>query len=302
MMDSDEDENNMMRTAHGYEDDGFVVDDDDMEEEEEEEDDQQAFAPLPKHRPARPAGQKPTRPIPTDTRIESLPDVHQDLVHSFVQEAQRLEEKIRNRKELRRPLFTERDFRTMAVNWTLSIEKMKRIPGIDVAKVKEHGPKLLEILKQHHLMYKETMCASGEASASSHDQDIVDLISSEGEMEDEEDEDNEDSHYFNQSTRSDVQAFHERLQGLADSQPVAPQRKTSSSYPKAGAKKWGGKKWPKKGTGGGVTKRRAASGASGGRRSSAGPSSAAAGSSAGAPKRDGKIVRKTGGAIGLMPM
>jgi bloom syndrome protein len=301
-------------TTGGYANDGFVVDDYEEEAGQEEE---EAFEPLPRHRPAKPPSKassktpsrKPGPPIPTDTRVEDLPELHQDMVYNFVQEAQRVEEQIRNKKELRRPLFTERDFREMAINWTTSLEQMSRIPGIDPGKVREHGPKLLVVLRRFHTMYKEMMGPSSAgpevASSSSHreqlDQDIVDLVSSDVDMdEDDGEEENVQSHFFsnNPGARPEVQAFHDRLQGLAnfDSQPGSPRsRARSSAYTNrggggGGGKKWsGGKRYPKK---------------AGGARKASGYSLAGASRASGSagPKRDGKIVKKSGGGIGLMPV
>lgn len=300
-------------TINGYANDGFVVDDY-VEDGEEEED---AFEPLPRHRPAKPPSKgvlkaaskahsrKLGPPIPTDTRIEDLPELHQDMVYNFVQEAQRLEEQIRNKKELRRPLFTERDFREMAINWTTSLDEMSCIPGIDPDKAKEHGPKMLVILRRFHTMYKEMMNPGAEASTSNQEQEIVDLISSDAEMDDDDDDEDgaQDSHYFDPGAGSEVQAFNDRLHGLSffnDQPGSGGSRSKASSYSKGGTKKWsgGGKRWPKKAGGGSGFKRK---GAGGGARKASGSSTASRASSSG-PKRDGRIVKKSGVGIGLMPL
>ncbi|OAQ72477.1 RecQ family ATP-dependent DNA helicase [Pochonia chlamydosporia 170] len=305
---SDEEEN-FPTTSHGYANDGFVVSDDDMQQEDNEED-EDAFEPLPKHRPAKPpskaAGKKkaapPGPPITSDKRMEDLPEIHQDLVNTFVREARKVEEHIRNKKELRRPLFTERDFREMAINWTMSLDRMSRIPGIDASKVREHGSKLLPILKRHHDLYQEVMGAD-DPDGNDDDQEVVDLISSDLEFDEEElDQAGEgvDSHYFQPKSRPEVEAFHSRLQGLSSQQQSQQKPKSSYTRGSGGGRKFsGGKKWPRKASGGGVPKRkgnnfggRKASGSSSTSRSTAGSSS----------KRDGKIVKKSGGGIGLMPL
>ena len=311
-----EDENHDL-TTNGYENDGFVVSDDCMDEDDNGEE-EEAFAPPPQHRPARPPSKtvksrKPGPPIGSDTRLEDLPELHQDLVYNFVREAQAVEEQIRNRKELRRPLFSERDFREMAINWTTTLDEMSRLPGIDPAKVKEHGPKLLIILRIYHSMYQEMVGPDAGASTQNHDQEIVDLVSSEVEMDDFDDDEREaeDSHYFNSEPQPDVQAFHDRLQGLsfADSQSKGGggRSRSGSSKGGGGGKKWsGGKKWPKKGSassGGnsGYKRKTAAGGSSSGARKASGSSAVSRASSSG-PKRDGRIVKKSGGGIGLMPV
>ncbi|KAH7328641.1 hypothetical protein B0I35DRAFT_473324 [Stachybotrys elegans] len=287
------DDEEQATTAHGYANDGFVISDDEMEDAIDED---EAFEPLPQHRPARPPSRKAGPPIATDSRLADISEIHQDIVNSFVQEARKVEESIRNRKELRRPLFTDRDFREMAINWTTTVEQMRRIPGIDPDKAKEHGPKLLPILKRYHKNYQEIV-ADDVSPAPNHD-DIVDLISSDMDMD--EDEPDEDSHYFNSKPRPEVQAFHSRLEGLSAQQSQSQSQSQSKprSNSKGGGRKasGGSRKWPKKASGG-VSKRK-----SGGtfRRTSgsSGPSRSAGGSF----KRDANLVIKPGGNIGLMPL
>ncbi|KAH8179953.1 DEAD/DEAH box helicase domain-containing protein [Sarocladium implicatum] len=321
-----DDEEDAYVTRHGYEQDGFIIPDEELNEPDEDED--EAFGPLPNHRPAKPAGPRVRAPIPAITPSQSLPELHQDVVNEFVREARKIEEHIRNRKELRRPLFTERNFRDMAINWTTSLDSMARLPGIDAAKVKEHGPKLLPVLRRLHQQYNEMMGDggdSGSGSRSRSDQDIVDLISSDMELDDDEgddigghddadeEEDGEDSHYFNARPRPEVQAFHERLQSFNNSQQASSShqsRPAKSSYGGRGGRKFsGGKRWAKKGGGGGFSGVSKRGGGGGGRKASSGSASTGSRSFSGAsrsgtgggPKRDGRIVGKNG-RIGLMPV
>ncbi|PFH59048.1 hypothetical protein XA68_12886 [Ophiocordyceps unilateralis] len=317
------DDDGLPMTSNGYVNDGFVVSDGERrEDDDDDDDDDEAFEPLPKQRPARPAARNVVGPrkalgpqITVDERLGSLSEIHQDLVNAFVLEAQKVEERIRNAKELRRPLFTERDFREMAMGWTTSLDTMCGIPGIDAQKVAEHGPKLLPLLRQHHDLYKQIMAASGEVDGG---EEVVDLISSEVEA-DEDDmkgglKTEENSPYFFHATpRADVEAFHNRLQGLESQQQApAPSRAPKSSFRGGvGGRKFSGKRWQKRGGGsgsgsggggGGVSARRKGPGS--GRRAS-GSSAPAAGN--GAFKRDGKPVNKSGGGgggggIGLMPL
>ncbi|KAF5624195.1 uncharacterized protein FTJAE_10327 [Fusarium tjaetaba] len=270
------------QTPYSWEDAGFVMDDDD--------DYDDAFDNLPQHRPAKPPSRTSGPPILADTDMGSLDEIHRDMVESFVREAKQTEEKIRNQKSLRRPLFTEKDFRLMAIHWTTSPEKMRRIPSIDPDKINDYGPRILRILQKHYNHYREAM----DPRSGSRDQDVVDLISSEVEMDDEalEDEDGEDSHYFNGSSRPDVQAFHSRLQTLGSTQTQAKPRASSKSS--GGTKKYaGGKRYPSKKPTSGVTKRRS-TGASSSRKASG--SSTVGRTSGAAPK----TLKKSG--IGLMPM
>lgn len=286
VVESDDEDYEM--TSNGYANDGFVVSDDNEE----------AFEPFPKDRPANMQAKTGAPAISVDARLEKLSELHQDLVYNFVKEAGGLEETIRNSKDLRRPLFTEQDFQEMAVSWTTSLDKMKCIPNIDPAKVKEHGPRLLEILRRYHGMYKEITGSTGTTFSSNQEQDIVDLISSEAEMDEDQDEEEEDSHYFGAGVLPEVKAFNDRLKE-ARPEPSSSKPKYSYSKGSGGSKKWSGRKsWPKKGASGAAKGRRAASG--GGRKASGAP--AASRASGSAPKRDGKIVRKSGGGIGLMPL
>ncbi|KAM5373625.1 hypothetical protein ACJA88_008469 [Fusarium oxysporum] len=276
------DRGNTGQTAYSWEDAGFVVDDDD--------DYDDAFDNLPQHRPAKPPSRTFGPPILVDTDLGSLDEIHRDMVESFVREAKQTEEKIRNQKSLRRPLFTDKDFRLMAIHWTTSLEKMRRIPSIDPDKVNDYGPRILRILQKHYNHYREAM----DPRSGSRDQDVVDLISSEVEMDDEglEDEDGEDSHYFNGSSRPDVQAFHSRLQTLGSTQAQTKTRASSKSN--GGTKRYtGGKRYPSKKPTSGVTKRRS-TGASSSRKASG--SSTVGRTSGSAPK----TLKKSG--IGLMPM
>ncbi|PNY22659.1 ATP-dependent DNA helicase hus2/rqh1 [Tolypocladium capitatum] len=296
-----EEEDGFPATSHGYANDGFVISDDEMEEDENEEG---AFDPLPKHRPAKAASKKKVGPqAASDVRLEDLPEIQQDLVNAFVLEAQKLEEQIRNKKDIRRPLFTQRDLREMAMIGATSLDKMSRIPGIDPDKVTEHGPKLLPLLRQHHVIFQQVSGAT-EESDQDQDQEIVDLISSDIDMDKDMDEGevDGDSHYFNPRPRPEVAAFHSRLQGLNTQQQQQQQQtqsKPKTSYKGGGNRKFSGKKWQKKG-GGGPARRKG----SGFARRASGSSSATASrpTASGGPKRDGKLMKKSGGAIGLMPL
>ncbi|POR36598.1 ATP-dependent DNA helicase hus2/rqh1 [Tolypocladium paradoxum] len=298
-----EDEGDFPTTSHGYVNDGFVISDDEMREDENEE---EAFDPLPEHRPAKPASKKQVGPqLVSDKRLEDLPEIQQDLVNAFVLEAQKLEEQIRNKKEIRRPLFTQRDLREMAMVGATSLDKMSRIPGIDPDKVRKHGPKLLPLLRQHHDIFQQIRRASEEPDQD-QDQEIVDLISSDTDMDEDvaEGEVDEDSHCFNPRPRPEVAAFHNRLQGLnaqQQQQQQQTQSKPKTSYRGGGNRKFSGKKWPKKG-GGGPARRKGSGFARRASGSSSATASRSTASGGGGPKRDGKLVKKSGGGIGLMPL
>ncbi|OAA73261.1 RecQ family helicase MusN [Cordyceps fumosorosea ARSEF 2679] len=330
---ADSDDEEYPATSHGYANDGFVISDGDGDEDEDDDDDEEgAFAELPSHRPAKPSSKqkqkqpaakaKPVKPfgppIHSKTRLDDISEIHQDIVTGFVQEARRVEEHIRNKKELRRPLFSEKDFQEMAINWTTSIERMGRIPGIDGDKVREHGPKLLPILHRYHEGYMELM---GEGNQGG--EDIVDLISSDIEFDDDsaaaEPSTGETSHFFAPPQRSippEVAAFHARLEeasqtGQRDGPALQSQSQTRScGRGGGGGSSSTGRKYFKRKGNGGVRKRNASGGGSYGGRKASGGSSYASGSGFGGggssrssgAKKDGKIVRNAGGGIGLMPL
>ncbi|KJZ78332.1 hypothetical protein HIM_02370 [Hirsutella minnesotensis 3608] len=297
-VDETDDDNGLPTTANGYVNDGFVISDDDLQDDEEED----AFDSLPPHRPAKPAAKKKVGPqITADARLSNLSEIRQDIVSNFMSEAQRLEEQIRNKKDLRRPLFTERDFREMAMRCITTLEEMKTIPGIDPEKVEEHGPKLLPLLVSHREVY-HPMCDGDKKDA--QDQDIVDLISSDIDMDEDllDPEVDEDSHYFNTRPPPEVEAFHNRLQGLHNQQQSSQSKPPRSSYKSGNNRKYSGKKWSKKGTGGPARRRSGSSSRKTSGSFSTGSRATASGSGSGAPRRDGKIAKKSGGGIGLMPM
>lgn len=284
--------------SNGYARDDFVVGDD-----EDDEDDDEAFDELPQHRPARPRSRKPGPPTSRIMRTKPLDDIHDDVVGSFVREAKKLEEHIRNRRDLRIPLFTDQQFHAMAINWTTSTEQMMEIPGIEPDKVDEYGPRLLKILKQHHDSYLDIVKKPEPGAGpfcGGQQQEVVDLISSDIELDDDEDDDEgEESLYFRPT--SEAQAFHSMLSGM-DSQPNQSQTQTQTKtrYSKSGGSKksYGSKKWPKKSTGG-VSKRKA-SGTSTSRKASG--TSATSRSTSSALKKDGKLQRKSNGGISIMPL
>ncbi|KAL5603683.1 hypothetical protein FOVSG1_006433 [Fusarium oxysporum f. sp. vasinfectum] len=189
-----DDENGVM-TLNGYANDGFMVNDNEDEE---------AFEELPDHQPLKPPSRSPGLPIPISAELEDLNEIHRDIVDGFFQEAKVAEEKIRKREGLRSPLFTENELQVMAIQWTTSLDKMSKIPGIQPDKVMIHGPEILLILWRYYSGYREVM---DPKRSGGNGQEIVDLLSSDVEMGDDayEDEDGEDSPYFNTNRHADIQ-------------------------------------------------------------------------------------------------
>lgn len=317
----DEDEYLDPRDAHlvnGYEEDGFVVADDDDED--------YFDAPVPP--PPRQRRQRTLDELaPAASRAPAakiVDDVHELMVAEFMEGAKQLEEETRNNRNLRRPIFSEAQMMQMAVNWTDSLDKMRRIPAIDVEKVDKYGPRFIPLVKQWHAKYFELMATDDDAMATipatagpstyragppPQSGDVIDLLS------DEEEEDYEEtgvqSKYFgaggdHDPLQSQLDGWEQRFAATSQvEEPVSRGRSTSkkgsqggkrSYYRKGGGGSRGG------GRGGsrsysGVSKRKGSTSNAGGtRRASAGSTkSGASKSSASTAKRSG------GGGIGLMP-
>ncbi|KAI2780764.1 hypothetical protein F4815DRAFT_469034 [Daldinia loculata] len=183
--DSDDDE--YSRFSNGYAKDGFVVADDSNDD----------FETMPPPR-SRARSQRTTLgpPISHDARMDSveLSGLYDDILHSFLKEAKDLEENLRNSKNLRSPIFTEQQLREMAIRWTISLDKMHLIPGINNDKVDRYGSRMLPLIRQYHQRYREIMGQTSPqtAATASGSRDVVDLVSSDDGMDDIEDDGEED--------------------------------------------------------------------------------------------------------------
>lgn len=306
---------------NGYEQDDFCVPDD--------EDDY--FEPVRKT--AIKSGRQRTLeelgpPISRMADGDTLDDVHEVIVTAFLEEAKNVEERVRNNKGFRRPLFTEAQLRLMAVRWTTTVDQMRRIPGIKSEHVDKFGAKFIPVVKQFHENYREMMGQGNDGAmatipgtagpsaprrAAEPQSDIIDLVSDD---DDEEDDDYEDpgvpSKYFggpgaagaDDPIQSQLDTWSERYAATSqmdDSGPVSRGRSTS--------KRGGGSKknFYRKGGGGGSSSRgggaRSYGGVSKGKgRRTSGGSSKAGASSRGGGSRSGAGGRGGGGSgIAVMP-
>ncbi|KAK1636690.1 RecQ family ATP-dependent DNA helicase [Colletotrichum phormii] len=254
--------------ANGYIKDDFVMSDNESDD---------GFEPPPPP-PKRGNASKAVGPrIEEDIRLGALGDLHQDVVHNFVQEAKRLEESLRNDQGLRKPLFSEKSFQEMAIRWTDTLPLMRQISGIEPEKVAKFGNKFIPLIKRFHSNYKAMLSsADDDEDMEVDEQSIVDLISSD-EDEDMDDEEEESSKYFSSGPpplAPSVQEWNERMKEL-DTAPPTRASSSTSTRGRGGARggrKSGGRKgsssWASKKQGGGVTKKKASGGAN--RRSSGG--------------------------------
>jgi bloom syndrome protein len=170
--------------ANGYERDDFVVSD---EEAEAAFSDPPAFPQRPP-----PQGRQLTLdelgpPISRDPRLDEagLDDIHQDIVQAFVERAYEMEESLRNKHGLRRALFTEQQYREMAIRWTMTVAQMYTIRGVDKSKVDLYGAKFATLVQQFRRRYQEMMGQAATSSFSAAEivpkrqkkREVVDLIS-----------------------------------------------------------------------------------------------------------------------------
>lgn len=208
--DSDEGEDGPDLHPNGYERDDFVVSD--------KEDDEDAFEPRrPPPQPRQRRLDELAPPISRDPRLDEagLDEIHQDIVQAFVEKAQALEESLRNKHGLRRPLFTEQQYREMAMRWTTTVAQMYTIRAVDKTKVDLYGAKFTALVQQFQDRYEEMMGRKVEpfspvemAASKRKKREVVDLISDDetssvdtrrgfqyGEAEDEEDDGDGDGDY-----------------------------------------------------------------------------------------------------------
>lgn len=298
-----------------YEQDGFVVKDDDDEDDYFD----------PPVAPSRPPRRQRTLDELASQRsagtVERMVDeVHEMMIAEFLERAKKLEEETRNNRGLRRPIFTEAQMKQMAAQWTDSVEKMRRIPGIDADKVGQYGSGFIPLIKGWHAKYLELMADDAMATIPAtagpstsrrgpppHAGDVIDLLSDD----DAEDEDYEDqgvsSMYFAASGPGPDDPLERQLaqseERFAATSQIEEPVSRGRSYSKKGSQ--GGKRsYYRKGGGGGsrsysgVSKRKTpASNAGGGnRRSSAGSSRNGASKSTASAAKKG-----SGSGIGLMP-
>ncbi|KAI0817216.1 hypothetical protein GGR55DRAFT_619440 [Xylaria sp. FL0064] len=248
--DSDED---FGTHSNGYSRDGFVVGDDDNSDDNFE----TMAPPVARRRKANPVG--PSTPHDARLNYEDLTEIQKDILESFFNDAQRLEEKIRISHGRRTPLFSQLHLREMGLRWTVSLDQMRRIPGIDGDMVARHGQKLLPLIQQYYQQYEEIMGSSSEPPVLPHLGEIVDLVTTDNDddededmetiEDDDEDDDDDDiggetSGYFQPSAkeRTFMENFYranQQAEGAAESREYSP----GTGRGRGGKNSWrGGKK------------------------------------------------------------
>lgn len=161
-------------------------DDDDAHDDSVVSDDEDdAFEPIPKRRQRREETPGLGPPITRDNKMADLPEVHRVAIVQFVEDAKRLEERIRNKHNLRKPFFTEANYREMARAWTVTLDEMMQIPDINVERVESFGAQFLPLIAEYRANYFETQRKYQDDRIIDKHENVIDLISDE---EDEEEE------------------------------------------------------------------------------------------------------------------
>jgi bloom syndrome protein len=223
-----------------YERDSFIVDDDEDE----------GFEPVREGRSRSSKGKGRAElgpPITRDQRMHEarLPDVHQLLVHEFVVEAKQLEEKLRNNRGIKKPLFTDEEFREMAIRWTTTVEEMQKIPGIKTNRVGEYGSRFIEVIRRYRQNFMEMM-NQGQNQNQTREVILVESTDDEeAETEDNRDEDEEEdeegpdtqrSKFFASGIAPPIQTYGE------DGWVAAGAISTSKTSKRSSVGSWKGKK------------------------------------------------------------
>jgi RecQ family ATP-dependent DNA helicase len=85
--------------------------------------------------------------------MANLEDMHKRIVEAFVLEASKIEEKLRNDNNVHKPLFSISVFRQMAVEWTVTLESMSRIHGIDASNAALYGATFFPLIQRSYTAY-----------------------------------------------------------------------------------------------------------------------------------------------------
>ncbi|RDW67697.1 hypothetical protein BP6252_09093 [Coleophoma cylindrospora] len=266
------------RINHSYRPDSFIISSDNEVSESDDAFDPPVHGRSSHQRNGTTAQLGP--PITTDLRMDALQHDHQVIVHQFVEAAKKLEEKIRNQKNLRRPLFTEAHLRDMAINWTLTPDEMSRISGINTEHAINFGGRFVPLVREYHQNYETLIEDEKQDRDMDANHNIVDPVTEEyGEYDDsfdpEDDMDDsvvEPSKYFSSKPKGPSAAELARFNQVMSIASATPSAQSRAMSPTPARKSYGGgnnsgrgkpsagrKTRPRKGSGqssAGVTKRK----------------------------------------------
>ncbi|KAG2168976.1 hypothetical protein VTO58DRAFT_111500 [Aureobasidium pullulans] len=172
-------------THNGYHRDTFVIDD--FEDQGyEESDDDDAFEPLRTDTKSRSRHKELGPPITRDETMESLDDVHQDVLAAFVVHAKETMLDLMKRKSLRQQPFSDTMLREMAVLFPKNLAAMKKVRGIDPAKVDCHGAVLLPLIAHYKAQLDSMMEGAEEKPYDPNHTTVIYIDSDEDQDEDDE--------------------------------------------------------------------------------------------------------------------
>ncbi|KAI5248441.1 hypothetical protein E4T42_05612 [Aureobasidium subglaciale] len=266
-------------THNGYERDTFIVDDPDEDEDYAESDDDDTFEPLRTGSKAHSRNQRELGPpITNDEAMDSLEDVHQDVLAMFVEQAKEQIHELMKKKKLRQQPFSDTMLREMAVVFPKNLEAMKKIRGIDPSKVDCHGMNLLPLIA-HYKKQLDSMMQGPEDVPYDPNHATVIYINSDEDNDDDDDEFAYDGGFSSEpeagsqekqsawfKPNREVEAFNARFtQSQAAPRASIPPVNKRARPESGSGNKWGGKKsaarrssHPQKaGAGGGAAKKRA---------------------------------------------
>lgn len=193
----------------------------DSEEEEE------YFEPLQsrgKQRETTPAGLGP--PVTTDERMEALPELHRVFVYQFVEEAKKEVDRIKNDRNMSRLFFNETNLREMAIGWTVTLEDMRRVPGINVDAVNKWGKYIIPIVARYSKNYDDAMSGREDRDIDKNHQNVIDLCS---------DDDEEDFGLDGSDEEAIFQAEQQGSRYFQTGQASAPRRAPRQTDPRGGS-------------------------------------------------------------------
>lgn len=260
-------------------------------------------------------------PITEDQYLAHLPELHRDFIHQFVEEAKKEVERIRNSKNMKKPIFTEANLREMAAHWTTTLDAMREIPSISSEAINRWGDKLLPLIKRYYNFYESTMNENDNRDIDMNHQNVI-TITSDSDVEDSEieylDEDDEaafqeaESRYFQQPTTSSEGGRSLPWKPASSRSSSAPKKSGRGGFPFRGRSR--GQRKPSARRSNGSASGRNTSGVS--KRKSSGPSSykrgGAASKASSSNTKSSNLMKRfgnqggradggMGGGIGMMP-
>ena len=109
--------------------------------------------------------------------MADLDEIRRQVVEDFLQNAKQLCQRILMEKSLRSPPFTDTMLRDFAIQLPNTINEMKRISGIDEAKVQLYGARFLPLIKNAQKLYEDLQEKELEKVQDPNHENVIDLVS-----------------------------------------------------------------------------------------------------------------------------